>query len=110
MIYDQPIIILALPDDVGTPVQGKLQKVAFAYCAEQEVYHRRYWESVQAGSRIDLMVELPLRRPIDAGMFAKYGDHIYSIEQAQFGTDEMGLHITTLSLKRSEVQYDIAGI
>ena len=110
MIYNQPIIIAKLPDDVGTPLQGKLEKVAFSYCAEQEVYHRRYWESVQAGSRIDLMVELPLPRSIDAGMFAKYKGHIYSIEQAQRGTDEMGLAITTLSLKRSEVQYDIAGI
>ena len=110
MIYDRPIQILKLPDDVGTPLQGKLQPVFTAFCGELTVYHKRFWESVQAGSRIDLMVELPLRRPIDAGMFAKYGDHIYSIEQAQFGTDEMGLHITTLSLKRSEVQYDIAGI
>lgn len=108
MIYDQPITILKLPDDVGTPLQGKLQKVAFAYCAEMEVYHRRYWESVQADSRIDLMVELPLPRKIDAGMYVKYKGHIYSIEQAQFGTDEQGLKITTLSLKRSEVQYDIA--
>ena len=110
MTYDQPITILELPSDVGTPVQGKLRKVKFLYGAEREVYHRRYWESVQAGSRIDTMVEIPLHHcRIDAGMFAQYKGHIYSIEQIQIGTDDMGLNITTLSLKRSEVQYDIAG-
>lgn len=110
MIYDTPITILKLPDNVGTPLQGRLEKVAYAYCAEMEVYHRRYWESVQAGSRIDAMVELPLPRAIDAGMFARYKGHIYSVEQVQNGVDEMGLRITTLSLKRSEVQYDIADV
>lgn len=110
MIYDTEIVIARLPDDVGTPLQGKLQAVFTAFCGEKEVYHRRFWESVQAGSRIDIMVELPLHRSIDAGMFAKYKNHVYSIEQAQFGKDEYMLPITTLSLKRAEGQYDIEGI
>lgn len=110
MIYDMPIDILELPADVGTPLQGQLQPVFSAFGGEREVYHRRYWESVQAGSRVDLLVELPFHRKSDAGMFARWKDHIYSIEQAQFGKDENGLPITTLSLKRSEVQYDIAGV
>lgn len=109
-MYDTEILILKLPDDVGTPLQGKLQPVFSAFCEEQEVFHKRYWESVAAYSRIDRLVELPLHRPVDAGMFARYKEHIYSIEQAQFGKDENGLPITTLSLKRSEDQYDIAGI
>lgn len=110
MIYDTPITILKLPDDVGTPLQGKLKEVFTAFCGEKEVYHRRFWESVQAGSRIDLMVELPFHRNTDAGMFAKYKGHVYSIEQAQFGKDGNSLPITTLSLKRAEDQYDIEGI
>ena len=110
MIYDTEIIILKLPHNVGTPLQGKLQPAFVAFCGEKEVYHRRFWESVQAGSRIDLMVELPLHRNVDAGMFAKYKGHVYSIEQAQFGKDSNLLPITTLSLKRSEVQYDIAAV
>lgn len=110
MIYDTEITILKLPDDVGTPLQGKLQPVFSAFCSEKEVYHRRFWESVQAGSRVDLLVELPLHREVESGMFAKYKDHTYSIEQAQFGKDENNLPITTLSLKRSEAQYDIAEI
>lgn len=110
MIYDTPIIIAKLPDNVGTPIQGKLQRLYGAFCGEMEVYHRRYWEAVQAGSRIDVMVELPFHRTVDAGMYARYKDHTYSIEQAQFGKDKDGLPITTLSLKRMEGQYDIAGI
>lgn len=110
MIYDTPIAILKLPEGVGTPLQGKLVPSLNAFCGEKEVYHKRFWESVQAGSRVDLLVELPLHREIDAGMFAKYKGHIYSIEQVQFGKDENLLPITTLSLKRSEVQYDIATV
>lgn len=110
MIYDTPIIIAKLPDDVGTPLHGKLQRLYGAFCGEKEVYHSRFWESVQAGSRVDLLVELPFHRTVDAGMFVKYKSHIYSIEQAQFGKDADGLPITTLSLKRSEAQYDIAAV
>lgn len=110
MIYDTSITVLKLPDNIGTPLQGKLVPFLDAFCCEKEVYHKRFWESVQAGSRVDLLVELPLHRDVDAGMFAKYKGHIYSIEQAQFGKDENQLPITTLSLKRLEVQYDIAAV
>ena len=110
MIYDTPIIIAKLPDNVGTPLHGKLQLLYGAFCGEKEVYHRRYWEAVQAGSRVDLLVELPFHRSVDAGMYVKYKSHIYSIEQAQFGKDADGLPITTLSLKRSENHYDIATV
>lgn len=110
MIYDTLITIMKLPDNAGIPLHGKPQAIFSAFCGEKEVFHRRFWESVQAGSRIDTMVELPLHREADAGMFAKYNGHIYSIEQAQFGKDENGLPITTLSLKRTEDQYDTEGI
>lgn len=111
MIYDKPIEIMKLPDDVGTPLQGKLQPVFSAFCGEMTVFHSRFWEAVQAGSRIDVMVELPLhRKNADAGMFARYEGHIYSIEQAQYQKDGNQLPVTVLSLKRSEDQYDIAAV
>lgn len=110
MNYDIPIVVLKLPDSIGTAIQGKLEPLFSAYCGELEVYHKRYWESVQAGSRIDILVELPLHRDVVAGMFARYEGHVYSIEQAQFGKDENLLPVTTLSLKRSEAQYDIADV
>ena len=111
MIYDKSIQILKLPDNIGTPIQGKLLPVFTAFCGEMTVFHKRFWEAVQAGSRIDVMVELPLhRKNADAGMFVKYDGHIYSIEQAQYQKDENQLPVTVLSLKRTEEQYDIAGI
>ena len=110
MIYDTEITILKLRDGEGIPKPGNLEKVFLAFCGEEEVYHKRFWEAVAAYSRVDRLVELPLHRNVDAGMFAKFKDHIYSIEQAQFGKDENQLPITTLSLKRSEVQYDIAAV
>lgn len=111
MIYDKPIQVLKMPDDVGTPIQATLEPVFSAFCGEMTVFHSRFWEAVQAGSRIDIMVELPLhRKNADAGMFASFGGHIYSIEQAQFQTDDNGLPVTVLSLKRSEEQYDIAAV
>lgn len=111
MIYDKPIQILKLPDDVGTPIQGKLQPVFTAFCGEKEVYHKRFWESVQAGSRIDVMVELPLhRKNIETEMYARYEGHIYRIEQAQFPLDENSLPVTVLSMKREGRRYDIAGV
>lgn len=111
MIYSIPIEILKLPDDVGTPLQGKLQPVFSAFCGEMTVFHSRFWEAVQAGSRIDVMVELPLhRKNADAGMYARYEGHIYRIEQAQYQKDENQLPVTVLSLKREEDCYDVAGI
>lgn len=111
MIYSKPIQILQLPPNVGTPLQGKLQPVFTAFCGEMTVFHNRFWEAVQAGSRIDVMVELPLhRKKADAGMYAKYQGHIYSIEQVQYQKDEHHLPVTVLSLKRSEAQYDIAAV
>lgn len=109
MIYDVPIEILKLPDTVGTALQGKLSPVFSAYCAEKTVFHNRYWESVQAGSRVDRLVELPLHREADAGFFARFRGHIYSVEQAQFEQDKDGLPVTVLSLMRTEGNYDIAG-
>lgn len=110
MIYDKPITVAKLPDNVGSILETLPERVFSAYCGELEVYHRRYWESVQAGSRIERLVEIPFHRECDAGMYAKYRGHLYSIEQAQFGEDKDGLPITTLSLKREEVPYDIASL
>jgi hypothetical protein len=106
MIYDTPITIMQLPDNVGTIIQGKPTPVFDAYCGELTVYHTRFWESVQAGSRIEAMVELPLRRNVRAGMYAKYKDHLYLISQAQFERDKFQLPITILSLSNPENAYD----
>lgn len=106
MIYDKPIAIKQLPDNVGTILQGNPEQVFDAYCGELTVYHTRFWESVQAGSRIEVMVELPLHREVRAGMYAWYKNHMYLISQAQFEKDEFQLPITVLSLSNPENAYD----
>lgn len=107
MIYERELNIYSLPD--GTPLQRKLQHVSRHLYAEMEVYHARYWESVQANSRIDMMVAVPDGREITATQYCVPEDsHVYRIEQAQHGKDKDGLPMTTLSLRRMEGNYDIA--
>lgn len=108
-VYDTPIDLLKLPDGVGTAVQGKLQLVESCYGRELIVFHGRFWEAVGAGYQIDTMVELPLHRDVMRGRYARWKGHIYVVEQAQTGEDDNGLPITTLSLSRTEDNYDIAG-
>ena len=110
MIYDKPIAIYKLRAGAGIPLPDTLEKQFSVYCGEREVYHSRFWESIQSGTRIDTLVELPLHREIDATMFTKFKKHYYSIEQVQFGTDEDGLPVTILSMKRLGAKYDAAGV
>lgn len=107
-LYDTPILLAALPDGVGSPIQGKLKFLEAVYCRELTVYHSRYWEAMASGVAVDILVELPLHRKVRRGNYANYKGHVYSIEQAQFEYDDDGLPITTLSLMRSEANYDIA--
>ena len=81
MIYDLPITICTTPAGFGAPFQGRLTVKAAYLCAEQTVFHRRSWESVQAGTRVDRMVQIPLRSD--------------------------GLPVTNLSLRRMEDNYDL---
>lgn len=101
MIYDKPVDIFALPPDEAVPTQLNLSRVSSHWCAELTVYHSRYWESVQAGSSVDRLIEIPERLDgVDASMYALLFDKLYSIEQVQYGTDGNALDITQLSLKR----------
>ena len=106
MIYDTPITVMKLPDNVGAIIQAEPVSVFDAYCGELTVYHTRFWESVQAGSRIEAMVELPLHRDVRAGMYAKFKGHLYVVSHAQFDKDELQLPVTVLSLSNPENAYD----
>lgn len=109
MIYDRELTICNLTS--GTLMQGKLEPVSVHLYGRKEVYYRRYWESVLAGSQIDLLAELPGGEDISAHQFAVLEDgHTYRIEQAQHGENRDGLPICTLSLRRMGGNYDIAGI
>lgn len=110
MIYDENIDIYSLPAGAGVPTATNLTPVSSHYCGELQVFASRYWQSVQAGSSVDRMVEIPERlENVTAAMFARFNGGIYSIEQVQYGHDSHGLDITTLSLKRYLSNLDIGG-
>ena len=108
MIYDRSLWICNPPAGVGAPFQGRLVRRQQYMYAELTVYHRRYWESVQAGTRVDRMVQVPFGRSILATEYALLGDgHMYRIEEAQQTTDEDGLPVCNLALRRLEANYDL---
>lgn len=105
MIYDH---YLTIYDLAGSPLSHKLTINSAHFYAPMEVYHARFWEGVQAGSRIDMMVQIPFGRDISATQYAIPEDgHVYRIIQAQHGTDSDELPVTTLSLQREEGFYEI---
>lgn len=106
MIYDKPISVLTMPEDVGIPTAGCLVPVFNAWCAEKTVYAKRFWEAVASGHRVDMLVELPLHRDVPAASYARVGGHTYRVEQVQRGQDGDLLPVTWLSLMRMEDVYD----
>lgn len=108
MIYDRPLTLCTLPE--GTPLHSKLVPGEVCFYSPREVYHKRFWEAVQAGSTVDRMVELPLHRKVEAGDYALLESGVvYRIEQAQFSYDsESGLPITVLSLRRTDGRLQVA--
>lgn len=108
MIYDRRLYRCQLAAGAGSVTQHAVTVGAPLYYADLEVYHRRFWEAVAAGSRIDRMVELPLHRDfVAADLILLDDEHLYRIEQAQQGFDASGLPVTTLSLRRYERNYDV---
>lgn len=108
MIYDRLLWICTPPAGFGAPFQGKLVKRRKHFYGELTVYHRRYWEAVQAGTRVDCMVQVPYGQAIRATEYALLADgHMYRVEEAQQTTDEWGLPVTNLSLRRLEGNYDL---
>lgn len=108
MIYDRPLTLCTLP--AGTPIQSRLIPGEVCFYSPREVFHKRFWESVQAGSQIDRMVEIPLHRQVEAGDYALLESGVvYRVEQAQFSADsETGLPITVLSLRRTDGRLQVA--
>lgn len=108
MIYDRRLYRCQLASGAGGVTQGRVTRGEAYYYAPLEVFHRRYWEAVAAGSRIDCMVELPLHRPFGPADLVELSDgHLYRIEQLQHGEDASGLPVTTLSLRRYGGNYDV---
>ena len=100
MTYDFEIEILELA--AGTPMKGTLASLGTHLCASITVGHRRYWEAVQADTRIDRAVRIPDGEAVTSSMFARMDGALWRIEEAQHASDEYGLPCTNLSLRRWE--------
>ena len=101
MIYDVPIVVHERPAP-GSVVgrTGDPSALLNAYCGKLEVYNTTFWASLQAGSRADAMVELPLHYPaIVGGCAVDLDGKRYEVGRAQLGHDDAGLPITCLTMQ-----------
>ena len=105
MIYDRgPLTVWEID---GAPTDCRLKEHSAHYYAELEVYHRRFWESVQAGDRVDRLVQLPAGEDLCANLYVTPEDgFVYRVNQAQPLEDDNGLPACRLSLHREEQNYE----
>lgn len=108
MIYDRLLTVFKL-DTASSALARKLLERSRHLCAYRTVYHRTYFQAVQAGQRIERMVQIPTTdTPPDATMYAELEDgQIYKITEAQFAEDEDGLPCIVLALTREEARYEL---
>lgn len=106
MIYDRDIGVYTI--EGPGPLNGFPKLYAECYCAEQEVFHKRYWEAVQAGYIITSMVQIPGHIEPEGDIYVRLsGERWYRVEQLQRSYDKNGLPVTVLSLSRSDRRFEI---
>ena len=106
MIYDKDVKVYTL--DGPTPLNGIPVLYGEFFGAEQEVFHKRYWEAVQAGYTITSMVQLPEHIEPEGDIYVRLDSaRWYRVEQLQRSYDENGLPISVLSLSRTDRRFDI---
>lgn len=106
MIYDRPIKIGTL-DKASSPLLRRITIKGEHYCSPQSVYAKRYYEALQAGVQIDLLVWVLGHDVAWAGDYAFYEGDVFRIVQAQQDRDGTGLACTILSLHREEGKYEL---
>ena len=84
----------------GTPMKGTLRALGTHYYGRLTTGHRRFWEAVQNDSRIDMSVEIPGDRSVTAGQYVYMEGAYWRIEEAQHTTDDDGLEVVRLALRR----------
>lgn len=109
MIYDRLMEVFKM-DTSPTPLSRRLVLHSVHLSANMTIYHRTYFQALQAGEGIDRMVQIPAPEiPPDATMYAVPADdgHVYKITEAQLSKDDDGLPVVNLSLHREEARYDL---
>lgn len=108
MIYDRIVEVFNL-DTASSPNRRRLVFQSAHYYGNMTVYHRTYFEALQAGESVDRMIQLPApATPITATMYAVPEDGcVYRIVEAQPTEDQDGLPVVNLSLHREEKRDDL---
>lgn len=110
MIYDRVVEVFDLDPQARKALERRLILRSAHYYGSMTVYHRTYFQAVQAGESIDRMIQIPApaEEPPDATMYAVPEDgHVYRITEAQPATDADGLPVVNLMLHREEDRYDL---
>lgn len=108
MIYDRVVEVFEL-DTASSPLQRRLVLHSAHYYGRKTVYHKTYFEALQAGESVNRMIQIPApENPPTATMYAVPDDgHVYRIIEVQPTEDEDGLPVVVLSLHREEARYDL---
>lgn len=108
MIYDRVVEVFKL-DTASSPNKRRLV-LHSAHCyGSLTVYHRTYFEALQAGESVDRMIQIPAPvEPLTATMYAVPDDGtVYRITEVQPTADADGRPVVNLSLHREERRYDL---
>lgn len=107
MIYDREMKLCRL-DATSPPLPGRLEVLSEHYYAALEIYHRRYFEALQAGVNVDFMLRVPGHVSPSGELFIIPADGLaYRVVQLQTGWDENGLPVTTFTLSRTDRRFEI---
>lgn len=110
MIYDRIVEVFKLDTAERRTLNRRLVLRSAHYYGSLTVFHRTYFQAVQAGESIDRMIQIPApaEEPPEATMYAVPDDgHVYRITEAQPTEDGDGLPVINLSLHREEDRYDL---
>lgn len=106
MIYDRLVTFYRACDPPTLP--PTLRRDSAHLYGERTVSYRRYFEAIQAGRQIDVVIQLPYVYDLPAEAYAELPDgHMYRVLQNQHTEDEDGLPVSVISLTRMEAHYDI---
>lgn len=105
MIYDRPAELAQL-DTASSPLSRRLTVGETVCGCPRSVYSKRYFDALQAGVELDLMLYVPDHDVARAGQYVIYQGAVYRIIQAQNETDPDAGPCTALSLHREDEKYE----
>ena len=111
MLLDSGELTLCTARDVSKPgampVYLLIPRNVHFY-GERTIGYGRQYAAMGVNEQVDLLVRIWQDRSARIGMYAVIDDEQYRIDNVQHLTDEEGLKVTDLTLRRLDDLYDIA--